>query len=307
MPLHAQAAAHLAATADAPPIHTLTVPEVRHAIRGYLGMQRPAPAIAEVRYSYIVGPGSALPVRIYRDGPPAGPVILMLHGSGFVGADIEVSDEPARVLARDTGATVVTVDYRKAPEHPYPAGLDDAAAALDWIVSGELDVDTDRIAVVGDSAGGTLAAALVQRVRDGGGPRIAAQALIYPPLRPGDYDAIPADEVGLSAPEMDWFWRQYLPNGQDGPGRTPSGAAPLDATDFAALPPAFIATAEYDVLRGHGEQYARALTAAGVPATHIDYPGTLHGFYWMDAVLDTALDLQRDLASWLRDTLNGAR
>lgn len=302
MPLHAQAAAHLAATADAAPLHALAVADARRALRGYLDLQRPAVDIAEVRHTFLVGPGSSLPVRIYRDGPPGGPVILMLHGSGFVAADIELSDEPARLLARDTGATVVTVDYRKAPEHPYPAALDDAAAALDWIASGALDVDVERIAVVGDSAGGTLTAALVQRVRDAGGPRVAAHAVLYPPLRPGDYDALPPAEVGLSPEDMDWFWSHYLPD-----GTVPPGAAPLDATDFGDLPAAFVATAEYDVLRGHGISYAEALRSGGVPVTAVDYAGTLHGFYWMDAVLDSSTDLQRDLATWLRDTLNGTR
>ncbi|NMD54179.1 MULTISPECIES: alpha/beta hydrolase [Tsukamurella] len=302
MPLHAQAAAHLAATADAPPLHTLTVVAARRALRGYLDLQRPAVDIAEVRHTFLVGPGSSLPVRIYRDGPPGGPVILMLHGSGFVAADIELSDEPARLLARDTGATVVTVDYRKAPEHPYPAALDDAAAALAWIASGAVDVDVERIAVVGDSAGGTLTAALVQRMRDEGGPRVAAHAVLYPPLRPGDYDPLPAEEVGLSPEDMDWFWRQYLPD-----GAAPTGAAPLDADDFGRLPAAFIATAEYDVLRGQGIRYAETLRDAGVPVVAVDYPGTLHGFYWMDAVLDSSTDLQRDLAAWLRETLNGTR
>ncbi|MFD9829392.1 alpha/beta hydrolase [Tsukamurella tyrosinosolvens] len=301
MPLHPQSAAHLAAAASAAPLHTLGVPDVRRALRGYLDLQRPAVEIAHVRHTYVVGPGSSLPVRIYRDGPPGGAVVLMLHGSGFVAADIELSDEPARLLARATGATVVTVDYRKSPEHPYPAALDDAAATLDWIASGAIDVDADRIAVVGDSAGGTLTAALVHRVRDRGGPRIAAHAVLYPPLRPGDYDDLAPGEVSLSPADMDWFWRQYLPD-----GAAPAGAAPLDATDFAGLPPAFVATAEYDVLRGHGRRYADSLRAAGGAVEYRDYPGTLHGFYWMDAVLDAATDLHRDLAAWLRATLNGA-
>ncbi len=302
MPLHPQASAHLAALAGAVPVHAGTVAEARRAGRGYLDLQRPAPAVDHVRHTYVIGPGSSLPVRVYRDGPPGGPVILMLHGSGFVIADIEISDEPARLLARDTGFTVVTVDYRKAPEHPYPAAIDDAAAVLDWIRSGGVDVATDRIAVVGDSAGGTLTAALVQRVRDRGGPPIAAHAVLYPPLRPGDYDDLAPGEVSLSPADMDWFWSRYLPAGD-----VPIGAAPLNADDFAGLPPAFVATAEYDVLRGHGRRYADALRAAGGAVEYRDYPGTLHGFYWMDAVLDAATDLQRDLAAWLRDTLNGAR
>lgn len=302
MPLHPQAAAHLAATANGAPVHTLLVPEARRALRGYLDLQRPAVAVAEVRHTYLVGPGSSLPVRIYRDGPPSGPVVLMLHGSGFVAADIELSDEPARLLAVATGWTVVTVDYRKAPEHPYPAALDDAEATLEWIASGALDVDPDRIAVVGDSAGGTITAALVQRVRDRGGPPIAAHAVLYPPLRPGEYDELAADEVSLSPADMEWFWTQYLPDDD-----VPTGAAPLNTHDFTGLPPAFVATAEFDVLRGHGRQYADALRAAGGAVDYRDYPGTLHGFYWMDAVLDAATDLQRDLALWLRATLNGAR
>ncbi|MGC5025894.1 alpha/beta hydrolase [Tsukamurella sp. DT100] len=302
MPLHPQAAAHLAAIAGAAPVHAGTVAEARRAGRGYLDLQRRAPDVDHVRHTYVIGPGSSLPVRVYRDGPPGGPVILMLHGSGFVIADIEVSDEPARLLALATGFTVVTVDYRKAPENPYPAAIDDAAAVLEWIASGALDVDPERIAVIGDSAGGTITAALVQRVRDRGGPPIAAHAVLYPPLRPGGYDDLAADEVSLSPADMEWFWSQYLPDGD-----VPTGAAPLNAHDLTALPPAFVATAEFDVLRGHGRQYAEALRAAGGAVDYRDYPGTLHGFYWMDAVLDAATDLQRDLAVWLRATLNGAR
>ncbi|MBS4100677.1 alpha/beta hydrolase [Tsukamurella paurometabola] len=303
MPLHPQAAAHLAATADAAPVHASTVAEARRAGRGYLDLQRPAPEIAHVRHTYVVGPGSSLPVRVYRDGPPGGPVVLMLHGSGFVIADIEISDEPARLLARATGFTIVTVDYRKAPEHPYPAAVDDAAAVLDWIVSGALDVDPARTAVVGDSAGGTLAAALVQRVRDHGGPAVAAQALLYPSLRRHSPATELSDrDVSLTAADVEWFWNHYL-----GPGPAPEGAQPLDATDYSGLPPAFVGTAEYDVLRPDGAEYAAALRGAGVTVEYRDYPGTLHGFYWMDAVLDAAADLQRDLAAWLRLTLNGTR
>ncbi|CAM3381653.1 alpha/beta hydrolase [Tsukamurella hominis] len=303
MPLHPQAAAHLAAIAGAAPVHAGSVAEARRAGRGYLDLQRRAPDVDHVRHTYVIGPGSSLPVRVYRDGPPGGPVILMLHGSGFVIADIEVSDEPARLLALATGFTVVTVDYRKAPENPYPAAIDDAAAVLEWIASGALDVDPERIAVVGDSAGGTLAAALVQRVRDRGGPAVAAHALLYPSLRRhSPASNLADDEVSLSARDVTWFWDHYL-----GAGSTPEGAQPLDATDFSGLPAAFVATAEYDVLRGDGEEYAAALRAAGAAVEYRDYPGTLHGFYWMDAVLDAATDLQRDLAFWLRATLNGAR
>ncbi|MDF0586099.1 alpha/beta hydrolase [Tsukamurella sp. 8F] len=305
MPLHPQAAAHLAATAGAPPVDTMSVEEVRRAIRGYLTLQHPAPSVTEVRHTYIVGPGSSLPLRIYRDGTPGGPVVLMLHGSGFVAADIEVSDEPARILARDTGYTVVTLDYRKAPENPYPAALDDAWAALEWLASGALDapaaphleVEPTRIVVVGDSAGGTLAASLVQRARERGGPTIAAHAVLYPPLRRGGYVDLDPAEVALAPAEMDWFWDRYLPPG------APDGAVPLEGRDFTCLPPAFVATAEYDVLRADGERYAEVLRAAGVPTRHVEYPGTLHGFFWMDAVLDSARDLQRDLAAWITDTM----
>lgn len=299
MTLHPQAAAHLAAAAEAPPIHTLDVAGARAAGLGYLQLQR-APRAMTVEHRFVPGPTADLPVRIYRpDGAvPGGPVVLMLHGSGWVICNLDVCDEPARALADDSGLVVITVNYQKAPEHPYPRPLDDCVAAFEWIraQSVALGVDADRIAAVGDSAGGNLAAGLALRLRDTGRPGPAALALLYPALEQVSSDDPTGD--GLSRADMAWFWNHYLA------GTTPdSYAAPGTAPELTGLPPTFVATAEHDVLRADGERFAARLAAAGVAVTRSDYPGMIHGFYWMDGVLDDAVRLQLELADWLRSAL----
>lgn len=308
MTLHPQAAAHLSAVvqAGAPPIHRLTVPEARLAGLGYLDLQRPAPPVQSVTTRFIPGPTADLPIRIYRPNTDHDvPAVLMLHGSGWVICNIDVADEPARTLSIDTGFVVITVNYQKAPEHPYPQPLDDCEATFRWIIdhADELGVDKDRVAVVGDSAGGNLAAGLCLRTRDQSQAAPAAQALLYPALAP-DFTTSShrAHDVGngLATADMRWFWGHYLQGRLDNPD---SYAAPSSANDLAGLPSAYIATAEHDVLNDDGSTYAQRLAAAGVSVQHDDYPGMIHGFYWMDAVLDDAATLQRKLAAWLRRTL----
>ncbi len=306
--LDPQAAAHLAAAADAPGVAELTVPEARAAGLGYLGLQRPMPTDVDVEHRFVPGPTADLPIRVIRPhgASRGGPVVVVLHGSGWVIANLDVVEEPARVLAVDSGVTVVTVNYQKAPEHPFPVPLDDSVAAIRWVQdhAAELDVDAGRLALVGDSAGGNLVAAASAELAAAGRP-VAAQALLYPALdhRAGSesYRTF-ARGTGLDDVDMAWFWRHYL--GDRDPGTDPR-VSPILAEDVSGLPPTFVATAGHDVLRDEGEAYAARLAEAGVPVEARRYEGMIHGFWWMDAVLDVARTLQLDLATFLRARLAG--
>ncbi|WP_162625606.1 alpha/beta hydrolase [Mycolicibacterium llatzerense] len=304
--LHPQARTHLAATATAPGIATLSVSDARLAALGYLDLQRPAPVMAQVQHRFIPGPTADLPVRIYRPTQDRGPrpVIVVLHGSGWVIGNLDLVDEPARVLARDTGYVVLAVNYQKAPEHPFPIPLQDCVSTVRWVHShaSELGVDPNRLAVVGDSAGGNLAAATTAELA-GTDVTIAAQALLYPVLdrrmaAPSYADF--AHGFGLDAADMAWFWNHYLDVGDGADPRV----SPLRANNFGHLPPTFVATASHDVLRDEAEAYARLLLDAGVDVIAQRYPGMIHGFWWMDGVLDDSRTLQRDLASFLVDHLS---
>ncbi|WP_418001838.1 alpha/beta hydrolase [Mycobacterium sp. PDNC021] len=304
--LHPQARAHLAATATAPGIATLSVSDARLAALGYLDLQRPAPAMAQVQHRFIPGPTADLPVRIYWPTQDRGPhpVIVVLHGSGWVIGNLDLVDEPARVLARDTGYVVLAVNYQKAPEHPFPIPLQDCVSSVRWVHThaSELGVDPNRLAVVGDSAGGNLAAATTAELA-GTDVTIAAQALLYPALdqrmaAPSYADF--AHGFGLDAADMAWFWNHYLDVGDGADPRV----SPLHANNFGHLPPTFVATASHDVLRDEAEAYAGLLLDAGVDVIAQRYPGMIHGFWWMDGVLDDSRTLQRDLARFLVDRLS---
>lgn len=304
--LHPQARAHLAATATAPGIATLSVSDARLAALGYLDLQRPAPAMAHVQHRFIPGPTADLPVRIYRPTQDRGPhpVIVVLHGSGWVIGNLDLVDEPARVLARDTGYVVLAVNYQKAPEHPFPIPLQDCVSTVRWVHThaSELGVDPNRLAVVGDSAGGNLAAATTAELA-GTDVTIAAQALLYPALdqqmaAPSYADF--AHGFGLDAADMAWFWNHYVDVGDGADPRV----SPLRANNFGHLPPTFVATASHDVLRDEAEAYAGLLQDADVDVVAQRYPGMIHGFWWMDGVLDDSRTLQRDLASFLVDRLS---
>ncbi|MCX8558527.1 MULTISPECIES: alpha/beta hydrolase [Mycolicibacterium] len=304
--LHPQARAHLAATATAPGIATLSVPDARLAVLGYLDLQRPAPAMAQVQYRFIPGPTADLPVRIYRPTQHRGPhpVIVVLHGSGWVIGNLDLVDEPARVLARDTGYVVVAVNYQKAPEHPFPVPLQDCVSTVRWVHThaSELGVDPNRLAVVGDSAGGNLAAATTAELADTD-IAVAAQALLYPALdrqmSAASYAEF-AQGFGLDAVDMAWFWNHYVGVG----GSEDPRVSPLRANSFAHLPATFVATAGHDVLRDEAEAYAGLLRDAGVDIVAKRYSGMIHGFWWMDDVLDDSRTLQRDLARFLVDRLS---
>ena len=232
--------------------------------------------------------GSSVAVRVYRPSTDGGrPVIVYLHGGGWVSGGLEMNDGWCRRLAAATGAVVVSVDYRLAPEHPYPQALDDTMTALAWARANaaRLGGDATRLAVCGTSAGGNLAAAACLLARDRGEPLPGLQVLLYPVLdEPRDSGSYVENASGylLEREQMEWYWDCYLPQRTD---EVPSYAAPGRAADLAGLPPAIVASAEYDPLRDEADRYAAALARAGVPVEHLPCTGMIHGFLsFLDAM-----------------------
>jgi acetyl esterase len=242
-------------------------------------------------------------VRIYRpDSPGPLPILLYFHGGGWVVGDLESHDHVCRALARRAPALVIAVDYRLAPETAFPGPLDDCEAALRWTASSaaELGGRPDRIALGGDSAGANLAAGLALRLRERGGPSIALQLLIYP-VTDRNFETVSYHEFasgyGLTRANMQWFWECYLPEGS---GTPVPEAAPLRAPILKGLPPAFVLTAEFDVLRDEGEAFARRLHKEGVPVRGMRFRGMNHGFIRMAALFPQADHALSVLADVLR-------
>lgn len=236
--------------------------------------------VDEISDRQIDGPAGALALRIYRAGQPGGlPLLLFMHGGGFVLGDLDSHDELARALTAATGCVTVAVEYRLAPENPYPAASDDCLAALHWAAAhaAELGADPGKLIVIGDSAGGNLAAVTALRARDEGGPAIAGQVLIYPtadlsaPMRPA-----PDGEFYILSPETRKFFNEaYLSDLEQVRLGTVS---PLLADSLEDLPPVFMITAEYDPLCEQGEALAARYAASGVATTQVRYDGAIHGF-----------------------------
>jgi acetyl esterase len=223
-----------------------------------------------------------VPVRVYEPLQPRGRTLVYLHGGGWVVGDVETHDPLSRRVANATGARVVSVDYRLAPEHPFPAALDDAEEVLHWQQAAEPD---RPLGVAGDSAGAALTAGLAIRARDQQ-IRLAAQLLLYPPTDPAmTSESIAENGQGyfLTGPDMTWFYQQYLPAG---PASAPE--AELNRADVTGVAPAIVATAEFDPLRDEAIAYAERLAAAGVPTTHVPGPGLIHGFAGFLGVVDAA-------------------
>ncbi|MFN0148109.1 MAG: alpha/beta hydrolase, partial [Dehalococcoidia bacterium] len=235
-------------------------------------------AVASVEDRRIPGPGGEIPVRIYRPSNAATlPALVYFHGGGWVIMDIETHDGLCRALANAAGCVVVSVDYRLAPEHKYPAASEDCYAAAAWVAAnaGSLGIDPARIAIGGDSAGGHLTAVVAQMARDKGGPALCFQ-LMHCPVTNLDYSTgsytSNAEGYMLTLDSMQWFWNHYLPT----PGR---GAEPYASPlrgDTTGLPPALIQTAEFDPLRDEGAAYAAKLKESGVPVTYHNYEGLIH-------------------------------
>ena len=261
----------------------LVVEPMRKQLRQLSGLGMPRLPGIEARDQAIDGPGGSIPIRIYRaprlrQGAPA---VVYFHGGGWVCGGLDSHDSSCRLLAAVADCGVIAVDYRLAPEHPYPAATDDAICAWQWAVAhaGELGFDPGRIAVMGDSAGGNLAAALCLAARDSGLPLPIAQGLIYPAVDM-EFGAASHSTVGvgfgLERRTMEWFREQYAADPSR--WRTPL-LSPLHAPDHAGLPPALVVTAGFDPLRDEGDAYAAALEGAGVAVRHLRYDDTIHGFF----------------------------
>jgi acetyl esterase len=289
----AQAVIDLIKATGRPPIHTMTPEEARQAYRRAGDVFGPEPqAVAEVRDLKAGGPADDIPLRLYRGaGTAAGqalPCLIFFHGGGWVIGDLDTHDRSVREICRGSRAVVVAVDYRLAPEHPFPAAAEDAVAAARWIAAhrGELGGD-DRLAVAGDSAGGNLAAVVAQQLIAEGTPP-AAQLLVYPAVDAlGDRPSRTENARGyfLEQATMDWFYGHYAGAWND--AKDPR-LSPLHAADLSGLPPAVLVTAEYDPLRDEGEAYGEALRAAGVEARVRRFDGLIHGFFAMGAVSPAA-------------------
>ncbi len=295
-------------SAGLPPLSEMSLDDAR-ASYARLAVQ-PGPEVAAVRNLHVTdGPHGPFGVRVYEpseteDTPGC---LVWIHGGGFVIGDLETADSTCRVLANEAGVVVVSVDYHLAPEHPYPAAVDDVVTALGWVVdhAEDLGIDPDRLAVGGDSAGGNLAAVACQLARAAGRPRIAYQLLVYPAVDlAGAHPSRRENGEGyfLTDDTMTWFRLQYLG------GRDPSTprVSPLLASDHSRLPPAMVVTAEFDPLRDEGLAYADALEAAGVPVERVHFEGQIHGFFDFDFLPECAVARSR-AASALRDVVGPDR
>lgn len=272
------------------PNHQLTVQEARENMLARVSSYAGEPIeVATVEDRFIPGPGGELMIRLYRpDRAGTLPALIYFHGGGWVIGSVETHDHVCRALANDAGCLVASVEYRRAPEHKFPAALEDAYAATEWLLAnaGELGVDPARVAIGGDSAGANLATAVCLKARDEGGPRLAFQVLWYP-VTDYNFDTPSylenAEGLQLWRQDMIWFWNLYLPDpsAADNPL-----ASVLRAPDLSGLPPALIITAEYDPLRDEGESYGARLRDAGVQVELLRYEGMIHGFISRAAILD---------------------
>lgn len=305
MPLHPKSKELLdqLAAAGMPPIGSLPPKDTREAFAGISAFNGPQVPMARVEERAIPGPNGEIPLRIYT--PTSGssfPVIVYLHGGGWVIGDFETHDGICRHLAKEASAVVVAVGYRLAPEHKFPAAPEDCYAATAWVAAhaAEIGGDAKRIVVGGDSAGGNLTAAVCLMARDRKGPKIAYQLLIYPVTDHSfETPSYRENAMGylLEKNSMTWFWGHYLSDAKD--GENPY-ASPLRAKDLKGLPPAHLITAEFDPLRDEGEAYGKRLQEAGVPVQMKRYDGLIHGFAMMTGFFDQAREYARDAAAAIR-------
>lgn len=294
-----------AAADGRPPLHTLPHAVGRAAVDKLSADGEAAPPeVASVDDGTLPGPAGAIPYRRYRPlGSAAGPLptLIYYHGGGFVIGNIETHDSTCRRLANKSRCQVISIAYRLAPEHPFPAPIDDGLAAFRHIRdhAAAFEADPARIAVGGDSAGGQMTAVVCQLCRSLGEAMPAFQMLIYPAT---DYSRKSpsrlelADGYFLTKELIGWFWNAFVPAGAD---TSDLRLSPLLAPDFAGLPPAFVLTAGYDPLRDEGRAYADRLIDAGVKTTYVNYPGTIHGFFSMTRFLQQGLKANDEAAAVL--------
>jgi acetyl esterase len=266
---------------------------------------QPVP-VAAVSDRTLPGPAGPIPIRAYTpEGDPPFPVVVYFHGGGWVIGNIDSHDDTCRRLATLSGSIVVSVDYRLAPEHRFPAAVDDCFAATQWVAehAAELGGDPDRLAVAGDSAGGNLAAVVSLLARDVGSPRIQHQLLIYPAVdMTTSWPSHQENGEGyfLTLRDMEWFSGHYVADPAD---REDFRASPLRASSHAGLPSATIITAEFDPLRDEGEAYGEKLRSEAVPAEVRRYDGVVHGFFGMGAIVDAGRDANEYAGAALKAAL----
>jgi acetyl esterase len=307
--LDPDAAAVLAAFREAgrPPYETLSPAEARELyLNARLVAHPEPPALASVHAMTVPGPAGAIPVRIYtplglRKSDGMSPCLVFFHGGGWVIGDLDSHDVVCRTLAVEGELIVIAVDYRLAPEHKFPAAIDDAVAATRWIADNavSLNIDATRISVGGDSAGGNLAAIVAIDAREHG-PKLQGQALIYPATdfrmtHPSHSE--PETSCLLTHTVIRWFRDHYL----SGPDDVDNWrASPARVDDLAGLPPAYVLTAGADPLRDEGDEYAERLRGAGVAVDYKTYPGQFHGFVTMGKILPKANVVLHDIGAWLK-------
>lgn len=286
------------------PLHEQTVAEARTAVLLQIPKSRKSTPIALVTNRTVPGPAGDIPIRIYTPegiGPFA--LLVFFHGGGFVVGSLDSADQICRTLCWGAGCVVVSVEYRLAPEHKFPAAPDDCLAATRWAGehATEFNADPTRLVVAGDSSGGNLATVTALRIRDEGGPALSGQLLIYPVA---DYHTPPtpsylanADGYLLTRDTMIWFWEHYLNSASEA---SDPHASPLRAPDLRGLPPALVITAELDPLRDEGERYAERLQLAGVPTVLSRYDGMIHGFFLFGDMFDESRQAISEATTWLQ-------
>jgi len=306
----AQRVLDLIREAGRPPYETLTPSEAREFYRaGRRILQPDPPEVAEVRDLEAPVPHGAIRLRLYRgigtERRAALPALIYFHGGGWVIGDLDTHDGVCRLIANAAGCAVVSVDYRLAPEHKFPAAVDDAVNATEWVAAhaAMLGIDPDRLAVGGDSAGGNLAAAVALVARDHARPPLRFQLLLYPAT-----DFVTSDDpqrerfegFPLNVVTMNWFRDHYLRNSGDyGDWR----ASPLRAPDLRGLPPAYVLTVGFDPLHVEGERYARRLREAGIPVQHRHVERQMHGFLTMGKIIAAAKPATEDAAAAVKAAL----
>jgi acetyl esterase len=288
-----------------PPLSTLTPVEAREQRNpAFIALGGPPGHIAKVENLIIPGPAGNLPIRVYTpDGSSPFPVLVYFHGGGWVICNLDTHDSLCRALANAASCVVASVDYRLAPEHPFPAAAEDAYAATRWIADNapQINVNPTRIAVGGDSAGGNLAAVVSLMLRDKKGPPLRYQVLIYPVVNLSSFDTNSYREHGegyiLTRDSMEFYRGHYVKNEEDAKN---AYASPLLAEDLHGLPPALVIAAEIDVLTDEAEAYAHRLKKAGVPVTYSCHKGMIHPFLSLIGVVDRAKDGIDEIARVLR-------
>jgi acetyl esterase len=292
------------AAAGGPPLWELTPEEARAVVAVNNAAIGAGPAVASVRDIVIPGQAGGIPARVYSPAADAPGVVVYYHGGGWVFGSVDQWDASVRALTVASGCDVVSVDYRLAPEHVFPAAVDDAYDALIW-TAGSL-ADGRPLVVAGDSAGGNLATVCALRARDAEGPSLALQVLVYPvtdhDLDRKSYHQYDGNELLNNRGDMAWFWDHYAP---DPAARANPYASPLRASDLSGLPPAYIVSAEHDPLRDEVFAYTDRLRAAGVPVEHRHYGEEIHAFFTFVNLLDDADKAVSEAGSAIRAAVEG--